>query len=83
MIIINRHYRNLVNYDVIKNNRILQWTIEHGPGPAEFGVLGTPTIILFYGRQEIARYNGSDVDHSHMIWWTKTVTRLGTVFSKV
>ena len=27
------------------------WTIEHGPGPAEFGVLGTPSIILFQGRK--------------------------------
>jgi len=36
------------------------WTIEHGPGPAEFGVLGTPSIILFQGRKEIARFNESD-----------------------
>ena len=27
------------------------WTVEHGPGPAEFGVLGTPSIILFQGRK--------------------------------
>ena len=53
-----------------------KWTIEHGPGPAEFGVLGTPTIILFYGRQEIARYNGSDIDLNAIFKWTKSVTRL-------
>ena len=34
------------------------WTIEHGPGPAEFGVLGTPSFILFQGRKgNVCHYN--------------------------
>ena len=53
-----------------------KWTIEHGPGPAEFGVLGTPSIILFYGRKEIARYNDSLIELKKLYEWTKSSTKL-------
>ena len=53
-----------------------KWTIEHGPGPAEFGVLGTPSIILFYGRKEIARYNDSIIELKRLYEWTKSSTKL-------
>ena len=53
-----------------------KWTIEHGPGPAEFGVLGTPSIILFYGRKEIARYNDSIIELKKLYEWTKSSTKL-------
>ena len=49
---------------------------QHGPGPAEFGVLGTPSIILFHGRKEVARYNESISSIEHLTQWTKSVTRL-------
>lgn len=56
-----------------------KWTIEHGPGPAEFGVLGTPSIILFYGRKEIARYNDSVIELKRLYEWTKASTKLKPV----
>ena len=53
-----------------------KWTIEHGPGPAEFGVLGTPSIILFYGRKEVGRFNESVIEINRLYEWTKTSTKL-------
>ena len=53
-----------------------KWTIEHGPGPAEFGVLGTPSIILFHGRKEIGRFNESIIELNRLYQWTKHQTKL-------
>lgn len=52
------------------------WTIEHGPGPAEFGVLGTPSIILFQGRKEIARFNETEHDFKRIKTWVSRTTKL-------
>lgn len=55
------------------------WTIEHGPGPAEFGVLGTPSIILFQGRKEIARFNETEHDLKRIKLWVSRTTKLTPV----
>lgn len=52
------------------------WTIEHGPGPAEFGVLGTPSIILFQGRKEIGRFNETEHDFKNIKQWVTRITKL-------
>lgn len=52
------------------------WVAELSPGPAEFGVLGTPTVILFQGRKEIARYNNSDPNFEQLNNWMHKHSKL-------
>ena len=52
------------------------WVAELSPGPAEFGVLGTPTVILFQGRKEIARYNNSDPNFEQLNSWMHKHSKL-------
>ncbi|CAG5112263.1 Oidioi.mRNA.OKI2018_I69.chr2.g6497.t1.cds [Oikopleura dioica] len=52
------------------------WVAELSPGPAEFGVLGTPTVILFQGRKEIARYNNSDPNFQQFNNWLHKHSKL-------